>query len=207
MKIIGIVGSPRTGGNTEILVRDALEAAKESDAEVELIRLAGKRIEGCDGCGACMKTGECRIKDDMQEIYQKLLDADGIILASPTYWWSITAQCKALMDRTLCLWWGRKLKGKVGGSITNSWGTASTYTAQVINGWFLQHSMIIGGNYDAIVTGPSCWSWTMGTWPEVVPNVPEKLFGKDWIKEDKLTRDRARELGKTIVTLIKLIKR
>jgi multimeric flavodoxin WrbA len=85
MKILGICGSPRKG-NTEFLLRKALKAAREKGAETELILLREKRVEHCDGCSKCEKTGECHIRDDMQEIYNKLEDADAIVLASPNYY-------------------------------------------------------------------------------------------------------------------------
>ena len=70
MRILGIVCSPRKGGNTEILVGEALEAAREAGSETELFLVADKKIAPCDGCGACEENGICRITDDMQELYQ-----------------------------------------------------------------------------------------------------------------------------------------
>ena len=83
MKVLGIVCSPRKGGNTEILVREALEGAGEVGGETELILVADKNIAPCDACDTCRETGVCRIKDDMQPIYQQLDQADGIILGTP----------------------------------------------------------------------------------------------------------------------------
>ena len=83
MKILGIVGSPRKGGNTEQLTRIALEEVQKEGIEVELISLAGKKIEPCTGCGGCRSTGECVIKDDFEAIYDKMVAAEGFILTSP----------------------------------------------------------------------------------------------------------------------------
>ena len=91
MKVIGIVSSPRKGGNTEILVREALKAAREAGAETELVSVAKKSISPCDGCGACEKNGICKIKDDMQVIYQQLESADGIVFGTPVYFLNVTA--------------------------------------------------------------------------------------------------------------------
>ncbi|MFY9327901.1 MAG: flavodoxin family protein [Georgfuchsia sp.] len=103
MKVIGIVCSPRKKGNTEILISRALDGAREAGAEeTEMICLAGKNINPCDGCESCTKKGKCRIDDDMQEIYPRLLEADGIIFGSPVYFWGVTAQAKMVMDRCHC---------------------------------------------------------------------------------------------------------
>ncbi len=119
MKILGLSCSPRRQGNTEILLAEALEGAKQEGAEVELYSVVGKDIQPCDGCRACNETGECHIKDDMQEIYSKLLEADGIIFGSPVYFYDVTAQAKSVIDRTIALSTPeRNLANKVGGVIT-----------------------------------------------------------------------------------------
>ena len=118
MKVLGISCSLRKGGNTEILVEEALAGAKEAHAEVELLTLIGKEIKPCDGCGACRKTGECHINDDMQPIYGKLLEADGIIFGTPVYFWQMAGQAKVLLDRTYALRNPRfRLANKVGAII------------------------------------------------------------------------------------------
>ncbi len=118
MKILGLSFSPRSQGNTEILLDQALQGAQQEGAEVELYSVLDKAIEPCDGCGACNKTGECHIKDDMQNLYHKLLEADGIIFGTPVYFYSMTAQGKAIIDRTIALNRpGRSLANKVGGVV------------------------------------------------------------------------------------------
>jgi multimeric flavodoxin WrbA len=118
VKVLGISCSLRKGGNTEILVEEALAGANEAQAEVELLTLIGKEIKPCDGCGACRKTGECHINDDMQPIYGKLLEADGIIFGSPVYFWQMAGQAKVLLDRTYAFRYPRfRLANKVGGVI------------------------------------------------------------------------------------------
>jgi multimeric flavodoxin WrbA len=109
MKIIGICGSPRKG-NTEILLKGALKAAKEKGAETELILLREKKIELCDGCQICETTGKCHILDDMQEIYSILLKADGIIFGSPVFWNNVTPHMKNFIDRMNPI--GYKIAGK-----------------------------------------------------------------------------------------------
>ncbi len=97
-------GSPRKDGNSDILCNEFMCGAIESGNEVEKIRVAEKKIGFCTGCYACRNTGVCAIKDDMAEVMQKLIDADVIVLASPVYFYSIDAQLKALIDRTVCRW-------------------------------------------------------------------------------------------------------
>jgi len=99
MKVLGVLGSPRVGGNSDILLDQALAGAKEAGAEVEKIILCRKKISGCLDCGKCNETGICAIKDDMPEIHKKILEADFIIHSVPVYFWSMTAQMKAYLDR------------------------------------------------------------------------------------------------------------
>lgn len=96
MKVIGIVGSPRINGNTEIATAHALKAIAEEGLDTELIRLAGLDIKPCTGCMACTKEEKCSIEDDLFPVYLKMKKADGIILASPVYYGSATALIKAL---------------------------------------------------------------------------------------------------------------
>jgi multimeric flavodoxin WrbA len=103
VKILGLSCSPRKQGNTVALLEEALKGAKQEGAEVELYSVSGKKIEPCDGCWTCMEKGECHIKDDMQDIYKKLLEADGIIFGTPIFCQSMAAQTKAIIDRTVAL--------------------------------------------------------------------------------------------------------
>ena len=118
MKILGLSCSPRRQGNTEILLGEVLNGAQQEGAEVELYSVIGKAVEPCDGCRACNETGECHIKDDMQNLYDKLLESDGIIFGTPVYFYSMTAQAKAIIDRTIALSRPeRSLANKVGGVV------------------------------------------------------------------------------------------
>lgn len=104
MKVLGIFGSPRRGGNTEILLEEALKGAEKEGAEVERLHLTDFTIAPCKECHGCDETGQCVIPDDMQKIYPILLEADLIILASPIFFYGITAWAKALVDRCQALW-------------------------------------------------------------------------------------------------------
>lgn len=120
MRVIGVCGSPRSGGNTELILNEALIAAKEEGAEVGLVRICDYRLEPCNACSACFSTKKCVIDDDCEKIYRELVRADGIILGSPSYFQGVTAQMKIFIDRIgfLALARGRKdFTNKVGGVI------------------------------------------------------------------------------------------
>jgi multimeric flavodoxin WrbA len=118
MKLLGLSFSPRKNGNTELLLAKVFSGAKLLKAETELYRVADKNIKPCDGCGSCFKTGECHIQDDMQQLYDKMLEADGIVFGTPVYFYNMTAQGKAAIDRTISLLRpDRSLTNKVGGIV------------------------------------------------------------------------------------------
>jgi multimeric flavodoxin WrbA len=131
--IIGIVGSPRIKGNTEMLTMEALKAAAEEGAQTELVRLAEKEVKPCDACLSCRKTGECRIKDDFQEIFNRMIKADGIILASPVYFGSATPQIMALINRAGYVSGarGRVFENKVGGALVVARRAGQNFTLAV----------------------------------------------------------------------------
>lgn len=110
MKILGIYSSPRKNGNTDQLLDRVLEGAECEDAEISRIYARKLDIRGCMGCGGCDKTGKCVIKDEMQAIYPLLEEADIIFLASPIYFYGVTAQVKLLIDRTQAMWSKRLLE-------------------------------------------------------------------------------------------------
>ncbi len=146
MKVLGIVCSPRRGGNTEILVGEALTSAKEWEAEVELITVGGMSIAPCDGCESCITTKKCRLDDDMQGIYLKLLEADGFIFGTPVYFWDVTAQAKALIDRTFVLREGHRLRNKVAGVIIVARRAGATHAFSAFRNFFnLQRMPCPGG--------------------------------------------------------------
>lgn len=103
-KILILSGSPRREGNSDLLCDEFARGAKEAGHEVEKIRVAEKNIGYCRACYACRESGKCVIKDDMAEVLQRMIDADVIVLASPVYFYSIDAQLKAVIDRTVARW-------------------------------------------------------------------------------------------------------
>ena len=104
-KVLILSGSPRKGGNSDILCHEFARGAQESGNEVEIIRVAAKKIAPCSACYYCREHGgKCAHQDDMTEVLQKMIDADVLVLASPVYFYSIDAQLKAVIDRTVARW-------------------------------------------------------------------------------------------------------
>lgn len=103
-KVLILSGSPRKGGNSDTLCDRFAQGALEAGHDVEKIRVAEKNISYCRACYACKDTGKCAINDDMAEVLQKMIDADVLVLASPVYFYSIAAQLKAVIDRSVARW-------------------------------------------------------------------------------------------------------
>jgi multimeric flavodoxin WrbA len=138
MKTIGIVGSPRVKGNTEIITAHTLKAIAEEGIETEIIRLAGLDIQPCNACMACKTEETCSIEDDLLHIYIRMKEADAIILASPVYFGSATALLKALMERTGYIAYnnGRPFDRKVGGPLVVARHAGQNFTVAQITFWF-----------------------------------------------------------------------
>ena len=143
MKILGICCSPRMGGNTEILLREALTGAAEAGAETDLFTVYDKDLKPCDGCRACSKKGDCHVQDDMQPLYKKLLASQGVIFASPVYFWSVTSQGKMILDRLNSYYALAKLTGKVGGAITVAGSQGHTEVRSLLYSFFAWNHMFI----------------------------------------------------------------
>jgi multimeric flavodoxin WrbA len=103
-KIVAIYGSPRRKGNTATLLREAIRGARESGAVVEEIVLRDQKLSPCLEIYGCKTNGECAIKDDFQKVRDLILDARGFMLASPIFFYSVSAHTKILMDRFQSLW-------------------------------------------------------------------------------------------------------
>jgi len=187
IRILGIVGSPRVGGNTEHLVAEALKAAVEEGAETELLSLADKEVKPCDACLSCRKTGECWIKDDFKPIFDKMVEADGIILASPVYFGSATPQIKALIDRAGYLSGarGRVFENKVGGALVVARRAGQNFTFAQLLFFFLHQGMIVPGS--------TYWNVAFGR-------------EKGEVIKDEEGLNTARNFGKKMIWLIRRIK-
>ena len=103
-KIIALYGSPRRKGNTAVLLKKAVEGAQDAGADVEEIVLRDLKLSPCLEIYGCLQAGDCAIKDDFQKVRDKILDAQGLILASPVFFYTVSAHTKILMDRFQSLW-------------------------------------------------------------------------------------------------------
>ena len=104
VRVLGLFGSPRRGGNTDLLLEEMLKGAEEAGAHIERTMISGLEFSPCIECHGCDETGECVLHDDMEMVYPKLLEADCVILASPIFFYGVTAWAKALVDRVQSLW-------------------------------------------------------------------------------------------------------
>ncbi len=166
MKVLGICGSPRRGGNTEYATQYTLDRIAERGFETELIRLCDQSVHYCNACYKCVQEKRCTINDDLEEIFQKIEAADGLIMASPVYHASVTPLIKCLMDRLgfsgrwrenamvatdqAYTFKGTPFSGKVGAPITvaRRAGTTSAFSDLLL--WFTVN--------DFIVTGSAYWN-------------------------------------------------
>lgn len=141
MRILGIVGSPhRKFGNTYQLVERMLKETEKMGAETEIVLLSNFEINYCAGCATCLREGECPQKDDVKELQEKMLEAEGIVLGSPVYIIHVTAQMKTFLDRCVSLAHRPCLQGKYGASVSVYAGVGNVedvadYMNGVLRGW------------------------------------------------------------------------
>jgi multimeric flavodoxin WrbA len=134
-KVLILKGSPRERGNSAVLADRVAAGACEAGCEVECVSLQSMDIRACDGCDLCKETGVyCVIEDDMQGLFPKLLEADALVLASPVYWFTYSAQLKLCIDRWYGLWSVQHdaFRGKQVG-IVLAYGDTDLYTSGGIN--------------------------------------------------------------------------
>jgi len=151
MYAIAINGSPRKGGNTEHLLNEVLAPLKDAGWETEVIRIGGTGLRGCTACSGCFKSkdNKCVLKEDeFNGIFEKFLKADALILGSPTYFADVTAEMKALIDRTgyVSLANGRVLAGKIGGAVMAVRRGGSVHAFDTMNHLFQYSGMITPGS-------------------------------------------------------------
>jgi multimeric flavodoxin WrbA len=206
MKILGINASPRgSKSQTRKLVQTALNGASSKGATVELVDLCKLKMEYCNACGICYKTGKCVKKDDLQILYKKILSADGLVMGSPNYFHSVTAQMKTLIDRMADAVHCQLLTGKYTVNIAASGGTGQY--KQVID--YLNEIML---NFGSFITGSTGVSVRQGIKAFVraetkafrlgetlAENIREK---KNYVKQRKRFKDN----GKYFQDLVKLNK-
>ena len=144
MKVLGISGTPRVNGNSDILLQHALKPFESAAWEIKLLRLSKLKVNPCDGCETCKVTGKCAIQDDMQLFYDAIEWCDAIIISSPVYSRNIASPLMCVLDRTYAISTRRPLEGKVGGAIAVGRGTSGgqTITLMAIYNFMLSCGII-----------------------------------------------------------------
>jgi multimeric flavodoxin WrbA len=153
--VVAVNGSPHAGiGNTAMMIGMLQESLAAEGIAVETIHLCDHEIEFCTGCGHCMEKGKCWIMDDHAGIAERLLAADGVILASPVYFYHVTAQMKAFIDRSLAL--GHKPRGtwKPGLAVSVSAGLGETQVAEYLAAMLRPYGAFAVGRLTALATSP-----------------------------------------------------
>lgn len=200
MKILAINGSHRVGENTSKLLQMSLNEAVAMGAETEMIELAELNIEFCSGCNKCLFKPMCSLHDDMDDLKEKMLAADGIILGSPDYFGNVTARMKNFIDRTRPLHMtSNQLKGKVGGFVSMSGldNCGSEATNAVMENFFATHEMLI---VHPRPEGPVIASGTTGS---LMAGMKDgKPRWRRSVDEDPIAPLLAHQLGKDMVELI-----
>ena len=205
VKILGISGSPRHG-NTEILVKKALEGAEAEGAETDFVSLADKKIMPCIACDSCLAGEEsnCVFDDDMGEVYSKIVGIDGIILGAPIYHGGIAAQAKAMMGRLYGLGNRAKegLRLKVGGAI----GVAGArHGGQELALWTIINFFNVMDIIPVGITAPHTQLGATG-----IALDPGSIREDRWIhwktKEEISSLDMARMLGMKVTIMAKIVK-
>lgn len=159
MKVIAINGSARKDGNTAILIRQVFAELEKAGIEIELIQLAGNIVRGCTACYQCWEKQDrrCVVKNDLiNDCIEKMAAADGIILASPTYFADVSAEMKAVIDRTGMVNRanGDLFRRKVGAAVVAARRGGAHHAFTTINNYFTISQMIIPGS--------SYWNYGMG---------------------------------------------
>ncbi len=174
--ILVLKGSPREHGNSNTLAEQAAAGARASGATVESLMLHPMDIRACDACDTCQETGVCVIKDDMQKVYPLLEKADAILIASPVYWFTFSAQMKLCIDRWYALEGpgGNALRGKQIG-IVLTYGDSDLYTSGGINAIHTFESMFryIGAEIVGMVYGTADKIGDAGKQPELMERAYE----------------------------------
>jgi len=161
MKVVGFNGSPRKKGNTGILINTVFQELEQEGIETELVQLSGKKIAGCVACFKCFSNVDKRCAvdtDGLNECIEKMIEADGIILGSPTYFSNITAESKALIDRAgmVSTANGQMLKHKVGAAVVAVRRAGCVFAYDALNHFFLYNQMFVpGSSYWNIAIGLS----------------------------------------------------
>jgi len=173
LKVVAFNGSPRTNGNTAQSIRITLAELEKEGIETEFVQLGGRKVFGCLACGKCRenKNNRCARQDDnMNTFIQKIEEADGIIIGSPTYFSNVSTEVKALIDRCgyVCRAnGGEMLRGKVGAPIVSVRRSGANFTYAAINFFF--------GIAEMTIATSSYWNMTLAVQPGDVQKDPEGI--------------------------------
>ncbi len=151
MKVLAINGSPRKGGNTELLLRKVLEPLAAAGHRTDYVQVGGTRIRGCTACGACgrLQNKRCVIEDDIFNLaFAKMLEADAIVIGSPVYFADVTAETKALIDRAgrVARTNGGLLWRKIGAAAVAARRGGAIHAVDAINHLYLANQMVVPGS-------------------------------------------------------------
>ena len=151
MYALAINGSPRKGGNTEVLLKEVLGELEKGGWETELVKVGGTAIRGCIACEKCFenKDRQCSVtKDNFNDIFAKMLDADAMILGSPTYFAGVSANLKALVERAGYVAYANEhaFSGKIGAAVVAVRRAGATHVFDTINHMFQMSRMILPGS-------------------------------------------------------------
>jgi len=159
-KILAFFGSPRKKGNTTVLANQIILGAESRGAEVERVYLHGLNIKPCQGCYACQAKDSkgCVIDDDMQDVYSKVAKADALIIASPVYWFTMSAQTKIFMDRCIALYSENNEESRLYGkkiAIAMTYGDKDAFSSGCVNALrtFQDIYNFVGSDITGIVHG------------------------------------------------------
>jgi multimeric flavodoxin WrbA len=195
VKILGISGSPRKGGNSDILLKHTLRGAENAGAETEAVQLRDYQFQTCIGCEKCRKAKQCiGLQDGMQLIYPKIIDSKGLVLVSPTHHYNVTALMKAFIDRLYCFYdfsherpgsWSSRLANQGRKAIIASVGEQKSYEDGV------------GFTLGAMRLPIEALGY------EVIGELPVLgVFGKGRVKEQQQLLEKAEQLGSQLAKLV-----
>jgi multimeric flavodoxin WrbA len=157
-RVLGVFGSPRRDGNSSTLLEEVLAGAEERGAVVERVILGDKRIGPCLACDACLKTGTCLQRDDMQALVTRMVESDVWALATPVYWWGPSAQLKAFVDRWYGPWHDPKIHAAFAGKravLVVTMGDSHATTARHVVGMFRDAFAYLDMTLAATVLAPN----------------------------------------------------
>jgi len=190
MKVIAFNGSPRKKGNTAMLINSVFDELQKEGIETEFLQLGGKDIKGCLGCMKCfeLQNNTCvtRKDDIFNEYFQKMIEADGIIIGSPTYFSNVSSEVKALIDRAglVSIANGYLIKHKVGAAVVAVRRAGATDVFDAINKFFLINQVIVPGSI----------YWNMGFG-----------FNEEEVRDDEEGMNTMKVLGENMAWLLKKI--